>query len=154
MGSPQESGSLRISPRGDAPSGNGDRSSPDLRCRSPGLSAGSSLGHVPHVVSQGLRPVTPVASPSQLYYPAGTLAPGPVLTPLLTGVNNDIYLHMHGLDRGIFTNDPNVQADPDLQDQASGHHQASTSTRHLHRVPTTSTDDQALALASRAPRTP
>jgi hypothetical protein len=96
------------------PSGNGDRSSPDLRCRSPGFSPGSSLGHGPHAVSQGLRPATPVASPSHLYYPAGTLAPRPVLTPLLTGAHNDIYLHRHGLDRGIFTNDPNVQADPDL----------------------------------------
>jgi hypothetical protein len=122
-----------MSSRGDAPSGNGDGSSPDLRCRSPGLSVGSSLGHVPHSVSPGLRPMTPVASPSQLYYPAGTLAPGPVLTPLFTGTNNDTYLHRHGMDRGILTNDPNVQVDPHLQDQVGGHNQASTSTHHLHR---------------------
>jgi hypothetical protein len=136
------------------PSGNGDRSSLDLRCRSPGLNAGSSLGHVPHTFSPALRPATPVASPSQLYFPAGTLAPGPVLTPLLTGANNDMYLHRVYMDRGIFTTDPDVQADPHLQNQDGGHHQASTSTRNLHRAPATSIDDQALAPASRAPWTP
>jgi hypothetical protein len=123
-------------------------------CRSPGLSAGSILGHGPHAISPSVRPTTPVASPSHLYYLAGTMAPGPVLTPLLTGVNPDIYLYRHGMDRGIFTNDPNFQADSDLQDQAGGHPQACTSPRHPHRVPATSTDDQALAPASRVPRTP
>jgi hypothetical protein len=80
-------------------------------CRSPGLSAGSILGHGPHAISPSVRPMTPVASPSHLYYLAGTMAPGPVLTPLLTGVNPDIYLYRHGMDRGIFTNDQNFQAD-------------------------------------------
>jgi hypothetical protein len=39
------------------------------------------------------------------------MAPRLVLTPLLTSVNPDIYLYRHGMNRGIFTNDPNFQAD-------------------------------------------
>jgi hypothetical protein len=99
-------------------------------------------------------PATPVVAPSHLYYPAGTMAPGLELTPLLVGSNPDIHLYRHGMDRGILTNVPNFQADSDLQDQDGGHPQARTPRRHLHSVPARSTPDQALAPASRAPRTP
>jgi hypothetical protein len=161
MGPPQASGGIRISPRRDAPAGYGDPGerfhrapSPDLLCRSPGLSTGASLGHGSHPISTSLCLATPVAAPTHLYYPAGTVAPGPVLTPLPPGSDTDIHLYRHGMDRGILTNVPNFQTDSDLQDQAGSNPEARTPPRHLHSVPATSTRDQAMVLASRAPRTP
>jgi hypothetical protein len=112
------------------------------------------VGHGSHPFSTSLCPATPVAAPTHLYYPAGTMAPGPVLTSLPPRADTDIHLHRHGMDRGILTNVPNFQTDSDLQDQAGGNPEARTPPRHLHSVPTTSTRDQAMAPASREPRTP
>jgi hypothetical protein len=160
LGSHQASGGVRIPLRGDSAAGHGDptqrlprQPSPDLLCRSPGFSAGASVGHVSHPISTSLCPATPVAAPTHLYYPAGTMAPGPVLTTLPSHADIDRNLHRHGMTRGILSDVPHIQTHTDVQDQAGGNPEASTP-RHLHRVPATSTSDQAMAPASRAPRTP
>jgi hypothetical protein len=161
LGSPQASGGVRIPLRGDSATGHGDppqrlprQPSPDLLCRSPGFSTGASVGHVSHTISTSLCPATPVAAPTHLYYPAGTMAPGPVLTTLPSHADFDRNLHRIGLDRGILSDVPHIQTHSDVQDQAGGHSEASTPPRHVHRVPATSPSDQAMAPASRAPRTP
>jgi hypothetical protein len=127
LGSPQASGGVRIPLRGDAAAGHGDPSerlhrppSPDLLCCSACLSSGASVGHVSHPISTGLCPATPVAAPTHLYYPAGTVAPGPVLTSLPSHSDTDRHLHRHGMDRGILSNVPHLQTHSDVQDQAGG----------------------------------
>jgi hypothetical protein len=161
LGSPQIGGGVRLPLRGDSATGNGDppprlpsQPSPDLLCRSPGFSTGDSVGHVAHTISPSLCPATPVAAPTHLYYPAGTVAPGPVLTTLPPHADSDRNLHRSGMDGGILPDVPNIQTHFDVQDQAGGHSEASTPPRHIHRVPATTTSEQAMAPASRAPRTP
>jgi hypothetical protein len=161
LGSPQASGGVRIPLRGDSAGGHGDpterlprQPSPDLLGRSPGISSGASMGHVSHPISTSLCSATPVAAPTHLYYPAGTMAPGPVLTSLPSHADIDRNLHRHGMVRGILSDVSHLQTHSDVQDQAGGNPEARTPPRHLHSVPATSTSDQAMAPASRAPRTP
>jgi hypothetical protein len=77
------------------------------------------------------------------------MAPGPVLTSLPPHADTDMHLHRHGIDWGILSNVPNFQTDSDVRTP-----EARTPPHHLHSVPATSTSDQAMAPASRAPRTP
>jgi hypothetical protein len=84
------------------------------------------VGHVAHTISPGLCPATPVAAPTHLYYPAGTMAPGPVLTTLPSHADFDRNLHWFGMDRSILPDVPHIQTHSDVQDQAGGHSHSSS----------------------------